>query len=278
MVDMRGTLRNVPDEPNIPQLLSEAADLSRRAAELAGNGRVDEALDLERQADILRNQARHAAASPAHRSVSRPPESIPERGPNLRSNVIAALGEIGVPSSPRSVADYVAARFGSSIDHRALPSLRRDERRAWLSQRSMRAVYIVPALEGSRFLPVRAKLALSDWPLERRLIGPWSERADHLNATIQIAKQMAWLERVEPSAADRLHLLLVTYAATIPGGTQGGTIVPQKVEQAAGAELAEIGQLDVQWRAEAAERARGLLNEEQVIWGGSLPVVINRRA
>jgi hypothetical protein len=275
---MRGTLRSDPDEPNIPQLLSEAADLSRRAAELAGNGQVYEALDLERQADILRNQARHAAASPAHRSVSRPPESIPERGPNLRSNVIAALGEIGVPSSPRSVADYVAARFGSSIDHRALPSLRRDERRAWLSQRSMRAVYIVPALEGNRFLPVRAKLALSDWPLERRLIGPWSERVDHLNATIQIAKQMAWLERVEPSAAGRLRVLLAAYAATIPGAAHGDTIDPEKVEPAASAELAEIGQLDAQWRGEAAERARGFLNEEQVIWGGSLPVVINRRA
>ena len=275
-------MRGTPSGTDVAQLLSEAADLSRRAADLAKKGRVDDALEVERQADEIRKRARRIAAQsvPEGREPAAPPilKSDAERGPSARSSTIAALAELGVPTSPRALADYAFARFGTKIDHRALPSLRRDEVRAWASTRSNRAVYIVPALEGNRFLPVRAKLTLSEWPIERRLIGPWSERTDHLRATLQIAKQVLWLKRVEPSAGKRLEMLLAAYAASVLGAAQPrGSLDIAQVEKAANGELAEIGEADLRWRSEAAERARSFLNEEQLLWGASLPEIVQRK-
>lgn len=284
---MRERVEQADGRGDIPRLLEQAFEVSNRAMNLAREGRVDEALSLEKEADSLRNRARRAAAlplananaTPDGRSVDNTLNLPTERGPSSRATTITALGEIGVPTSPRSIAEYAWARFGTRIDHRALPSLRRDEMKAWASPNSLRAVYVVPALEGNRFLPVRAKLALSDWPLERRLIGPWSERADHLTATIHIAKQTLWLSRVEPSAAQRLQTLLSAYAANVSGaGREMGPPDPSKVERTARAELEVIGPSDAKWRVEAAGRAREFLDEQQLIWGASLPTVVVRSA
>jgi hypothetical protein len=279
---MRERDNNGDDTAGITGLLQKASDLSRQAVELARQGKVGEALSLENEADTLRNKARRAAGSdsaPSHGSVDNNADLRAERGPSSRATTVNALGEIGVPTSPRSIAEYAWARFGTRIDHRALPSLRRDEMKAWASPNSLRAVYVVPALEGNRFLPVRAKLALSEWPLERRLIGPWSERADHLTATIHIAKQTLWLSRVEPSAAQRLQTLLSAYAANVSGaGREMAPPDPSKVERAARAELDVIGPSDTKWRVEAAGRAREFLDEQQLIWGASLPTVVVRSA
>jgi hypothetical protein len=272
---------------DVARLLGEAAELSQQAASLAAQGGVDEALELERRADRLRNAARRAAG--IKRGITREPASTSpssadtridvgaERGESARAVTISALGEIGVPISPRAVAEYALARYGTKIDHRALPSLRRDEWRAWSSPRANRAVYVVPALEGHRFLAVRGKIALSEWPLERRLIGPWSERADHLAATIQLARQLSWLSRVEPSAAERLRSLVATYAVTVQGAVSDSEALdPKKVEDAAQAELDVIGGRDVEWREEAAQRARGFLNDEQLLWGAPPPRLVHR--
>ena len=163
-------------------------------------------------------------------------------------------------------------RYGTQIDHRALPSLRRDEARSWSSTKSIRPVYVVPALEGNRFLPVRAKLALSDWSLERRLLGPWSERTDHLRATVQVAKLLLWLKEAEPQAAERLQTLLAMYAASSFGtAVNDKSPDPATIERAATAELDTIGESDRHWRTEAADRARRFLTDEQQLWGASLP-------
>ena len=269
---------------DVAKLLAEAAELSGRSARLAAEGGVAEALDLERQADRLRETAREAAA---HQRVLREPPSssgptqvsTAEHRQSARALAITALGEIGVPSAPRALSEYVWARFGTRIDHRALPSLRRDEWRAWSSPRSMRAVYLVPALEGNRFLAVRGKLTLSDWSLQRRLIGPWSERTDHLTSTIHLARQLAWLSQVEPTAAERLGRLVALYAATVSGAlSEREGPDPKKIEIAAKAELDVFGSQDAEWRGGAAERARGFLNEEQLLWGASPPRAVQSSA
>jgi hypothetical protein len=61
------------------------------------------------------------------------------------------------------VTDYADARFGQRVESRTLAALRRDERRAW-DKSSARPTYIVPALEGRYFQPVRGLFALSDRP------------------------------------------------------------------------------------------------------------------
>jgi hypothetical protein len=147
---------------------------------------------------------------------------------------------------------------------------------SWSSPRTARTIYLVPALDGERFLAVRGKLSLAAWPLERRIVGPWSERADHLRATIQLASQLAWLSGVEPESAERLRKLVASYASSIPGSVIEGELLDSaRVEEAAQAELNIIREQDARWRAEAAERARRLLGEEQLLWGASLPRVVH---
>jgi hypothetical protein len=278
--------------PDIAQLLSQAAELSRQAAELASQGHIKEALDLEQRADAFRIKARQAAQSNLKPTTSRRAAATDPNPPatqarsSLRTVTINALREIGVPASPQAVAEYGAARFGVPLDHRALPSLRRDERDAWKrrgeqevwkSPRAARTVFLVPALEGNRFLAARGKLTLSDWPLERRIIGPWSERVNHLLATIQLARQLGWIFDIEPSSAERLRNLLARYAASI-AGSNAEKLDWKKVEQAANAELQVINESDAEWRAQAAERAKGLLSSEQLLWGAPLPSVVPRTA
>jgi hypothetical protein len=274
-------------QKRIAKLLSQAADISQQAASLSAAGQIKEALNLEQKAEALRKQARRAAEELAQAAPPPGAKEAPkaesrlagERELSVRAVIVAALSEISVPVSPRAISDYARARFGTEIDHRSLPSLRRDEWRTWSSPRSNRVVYVVPALEGQKFLPVRGKLTLSDWPLERRLIGPWSERVDHLIATLQIARQLAWVERSQPSVSESLRDLVAVFAATVSGAIPDPrTLDPKKVEEAVQAELGVIGPRDQEWRAETARRARSFLNEEQLLWGAAPPQIIRRTA
>jgi hypothetical protein len=200
---------------------------------------------------------------------------VPKKAPpnrSARQAVAGALAEIGVPCRARLVADYAHARFGERVDTRAFAGIRRDERRAW-EKRSARPIYIVPALEGRYFQAVRGLLALSDWPLERRLIGPWSERTDHLAATAQLARQLAWLNERDPASAKRLAPVVADMARSIPGAADGDGVDTARVEAAAEAERAALAAQDEPWRREAAARARGQLNEEQQLWGTTVGVV-----
>lgn len=262
------------------QLLAEAAALSSRAADLAADGDLDGAFALEDQADAIRRTARRMRGRRAARGRARAglapatsAEAGGSRGPatTTRELVIAALTEIGSPSAPRAVAEYIAARFDTVLDPRGLAAIRRDELRSWASARSQRPVYVVPALAGQRFVPLRGKVALSAWPLELRIIGPWSERADHLRAVANLARQVRWLATAQPDRVGSLRALLSGYAATLAVADRGD---PDLVEQAAAAELEVIAASDDAWRADAAERARAILDDRSQLWGANLPVLV----
>jgi hypothetical protein len=189
-----------------------------------------------------------------------------------RQVIAGALAEIGVACRARVVSDYAEARFGQRVEPRTLAALRRDERRAW-DKSSARPTYIVPALEGRYFQPVRGLLTLSEWPLERRLLGPWSERADHLAATAQLARQLAWLSERDAAVAERLAPVVAEMAASIPGALEGPGLDTARVESAALAELGPLGDRDEPWRREAAARARQQLPREQQLWGSIIGIV-----
>ncbi len=268
----------------IVKLLTKAADLSARGAELAREGKLEKALDVEREADELRGEARRIQASiakggKASRSTKNAePLSSRDGAESARSLIIASLTEIGVPASPRAISEYALARFGKRIDPRGVASLRRDELRAWSSPKSARALYVVPALEGTRFLPFRGKVAISNWDLARRLIGPWSERVDHLTGTTNLARQLAWLQKAGPGVSESLLDLVASYASTITGAIAAdGGLDPDQVQRAAAAELAEIGPRDKTWRSEAAERALNVLKETERLWGTQVPGLISDR-
>ena len=208
------------------------------------------------------------AAQPAVVPVAQAP--APAR--SARQVITGALAEIGVACRARIVADYAGARFGQRVEPRMLAALRRDERRAW-DKSTARPTYVVPALEGRFFQPVRGLLTLSDWPLERRLLGPWSERADHLAATAQLARQLAWLSERDAAVAERLAPVVAEMAASIPGALDGAGVDTARVASAAEAELGPLRERDEPWRQEAAARARGQLPADQQLWGTSIGVV-----
>ncbi|WP_142926929.1 hypothetical protein [Mycobacterium marinum] len=250
-----------------------------------GAGRSDEA---RRLTDVLRAQlasptgspSSHVPPSSAHDgplAFDAPPTLVPVRKKpavrgSARQAVAGALAEIGVASRARLVADYAEARFGERVETRAFAGIRRDERRAW-DKGSTKPSYIVPALEGRFYQPIRGLLALSDWPLERRLIGPWSERADHLSATAQLARQLAWLNERDPQGARRLAPVVASMARSIPGAVDGGIVDTARVEAGAEAERIALAANDEPWRREAAARARGQLTEEQQLWGTNVGIV-----
>jgi len=265
----------------IANLLTEAARLSTRAAGLAQQGKVKEALRLEKQAEALRSQARNGPPvkpkrpDPSQADRKDDQKAGTEGTQSTRSLAIASLVELGVPASPRAVAEYTLARFGKTIDHRALASLRRDEMRAWASPKSARAVYLVPALEGTRFFPFRGKVALSNWAIARRLIGPWSDRVDHLVATKNLARQLEWLKNADPVVAEAVSRLVAAYASTVPGAVSSDEKVDAKlIQRAIDAELRAIMPQDEEWRAEAAEHAAKALNHEQQLWGLRAPTLV----
>lgn len=248
------------------------------AAALAA-GDTARALELTRriEAQLREVSRRQKPAASATLAFAAGPAVLPlksERasGASTRRTVAAALAEIGVPVQAKVITEYAEARFGERVDSRMFSALRRDERRAWGSS-SPRPTYIVPTLEGRYFQPIRGVLALSDWPIERRLMGPWSERADHLAATAQLARQLAWLDSRDRDVATRLAPVVARMARSIPGAIEGGTVDTARVIDAAQAELAEVAALDDPWRSEAGIRARQQLSLEQQLWGADVKVV-----
>jgi len=263
-----------------------ADDTGRLAQELAqalAEGDTDLALRLTRR---LEGELSKPAASASQQpqadgrllAFAAAPAVVPvgrrtsRTGGSARQTVVATLAEIGVPARARLISDYAEARFGEQVESRALSALRRDERRAWGSS-SSRPTYVVPALEGRFFQPIRGLLALSDWPMERRLVGPWSERTDHLVATAQLARQLAWLNERDRDVAERLAPVVASMARSIPGAMEGPDVDTARVEAAAEAEREELAARDDPWRSEAAARARQQLSEGEQLWGTLVKVV-----
>jgi hypothetical protein len=250
--------------------------LARRVVDALAAGDRDEALRLTRELERALASVPELAADAAPSFTAQPAvvrmTRTPVPGRSARQVVAGALAEIGVACRARVVTDYADARFGQRVEPRTLAALRRDERRAW-DKSSARPTYIVPALEGRYFQPVRGLLTLSDWPLERRLIGPWSERADHLAATAQLARQLAWLSERDAAVAERLAPVVAGMAASIPGALDGPGLDTARVEGAAQAELGPLAERDEPWRRDAAARARGQLPVEQQLWGTTIGVV-----
>ena len=252
--------------------------LARQIADAIAKGDRDEAVRLTRELErVLTNGPGPVSAAEAVPSFSAQPAVVaithtPAPARSTRQVVAGALAEIGVACRAKVVAEYADARFGQRVEARTLAALRRDERRAW-DKSSARPTYIVPALEGRYFQPVRGLLTLSDWSLERRLLGPWSERADHLAATAQLARQLAWLSERDTAVAERLAPVVAEMAASIPGALDGPGLDTARVESAALAELGPLAERDEPWRRDAAARARAQLPREQQLWGTTIAVV-----
>jgi hypothetical protein len=188
---------------------------------------------------------------------------------------------MSVPSSPKQIAAYAEARTGEWFDVRALASIRRDEYRSWISG-SKRETYLVPGLEGPWFVAGRGRLALSHWPLWQRIVGPLSPRADHLRLCLQLVGQIESLGH-KAEIEMRMRNLLAEYARSVPGALEdawasGYDLDMSRVRTALIAELELIRTEDENTRKREAERAIRKLNDEQLVWGGSVPQVVGGRS
>ncbi|WP_116043534.1 hypothetical protein [Amycolatopsis palatopharyngis] len=252
--------------------------------------------ELERRIDGLRTEVRRAAMSgdPARARELRAglrraertwdealaamttptPEPDPVRPAGsllpIRDQVHRALTLLGVPSAPKLIVAVHSAFFGGEMAGARLTSLRRDEERSFRSSPHARPYYLCSALTADRLVPARGLLAVSTWPMPRRVIGPLSARVDFLLAAIGLSEQV---DRMSEPPLPALSLLW-RFATNIPGAAESfDAIKPARVADAARAELAIHHEADQAHREVAATRARTQLDEIHQLFGSALKVV-----
>jgi hypothetical protein len=190
----------------------------------------------------------------------------------MRDQVHHALTLLSTPAAPKLIAEVHNTFFaaaGPGIVASKLTHLRRDEERSFRTAPHSRPYYLCSALTAEHLAPARGLLAVSTWPLERRVIGPLSPRVDFLTATINVAEQAVRMPETLTVAR-----LLRRFATSIPGAVDGYEAVdPAIVIKAAQAELAVHVDADRADRAAAADRARRQLDEAEMLFGSRLRVI-----
>ncbi|MET9615397.1 hypothetical protein [Kitasatospora indigofera] len=220
--------------------------------------------------------------------VPPPPLAEPRAVPNAqgsrlpaREHVHRALMLLGTPAAPKLIVSVHEAFFSGELSASKLSSLRRDEERSYRSSPGARPYYLCPALAHDLLSPVRALVTISTWPLEQRIIGPLSQRADYLTGTIGVAETV---RSSGDAAAPAAVQLMWRLAATVPDATPRSVSAlqsapdPQRVIEAAKAELEVHADADRATRAEAARRARKSLGDDQQLFGAPLHNVTRLQA
>ncbi|WP_051026800.1 hypothetical protein [Nocardia higoensis] len=192
----------------------------------------------------------------------------------VREHVHRALTLLGAPAAPKLVLGVHEAFFSGELVPARLTSLRRDEERSFRSAPQARPYYICSALTTDLLAPARGLLAVSTWPLDKRMIGPLSPRVDLLTSTIRLAEYLA----AQPSTDRRARRVLWKLAISVPG-VRGGpdSIDLADVVDCATRELSVHRSEDADRRAEAAQRANNRLDHTAQLFGVRLGLA-DRRA
>ena len=247
-----------------------------REAVLAGDPALESARRTDlRQAEQAWEDALTRAAAPQAQPPPVPIQAQAPTGPQgsllpLREQVYEALSLLQVPAAPKLIATVHEAFFGSTFPTTMVTSLKRDEERSFRSAPFARPYYICAALSADYLSPSRGLLAVSTWPMEKRVIGSLSPRVDFLTAAIRVADA---IERI-PTPPATARQLLRRFAGNIPGATQPSAspdqVRPDVVRQAAEAELAVHEEVDARIRKDAADRAMGQLADAERLFGTKL--------
>jgi hypothetical protein len=247
-----------------------------REAVLAGDATLASARRSElKRAERVWEEAL-AAAAPSESAPPVPTRAVDSTGPPgsllpLREQVYEALSLLQVPAAPKLIATVHEAFFGSTFPTTKVTSLKRDEERSFRTAPFARPYYICAALSADYLSPSRGLLAVSTWPMERRVIGSLSPRVDFLTAAIRVADA---IERI-PTPPLTARRLLARFAASIPGATGEARdqVNPGVVKRAADAELSVHSDADSRMRKEAADRARRQLPDAEQLFGTKLQPV-----
>jgi hypothetical protein len=247
-----------------------------REAVLAG----DRALGSARRAELRRAELAWEDALSHAALPQAPPARAQDRAPApagppgsllpLREQVYEALTLLQVPAAPKLIATVHEAFFGSTFPTTRVTSLKRDEERSFRSAPFARPYYICAALSADYLSPSRGLLAVSTWPMEKRVIGALSPRVDFLTAAVRVADA---IERI-PTPPATARQLLQRFAGNIPGATQPAAtadqVRPDVVRRAAQAELAVHEEADTRTRKDAADRAMRQLPDAEQLFGAKL--------
>ncbi|MDN5384462.1 MULTISPECIES: hypothetical protein [unclassified Streptomyces] len=276
-------------EEQLSQLRAQLRE-ARRARDKAAASRIrgelrrmeaawEEALDAEEaaEAEVASGEQRapsHAAAPPAE-STAPPPRSTAREKRSaqgsipVREQVHQALTLLGAPAAPKLISSVYEAFFSEPLVATKLASLRRDEERSFNAQGYARPYYICAALTYDRLTPARGLLAVSVWPLERRVIGPLSPRVDFLTHAVGIAEQIQRMTTAGHPPSEAAWQLLRRFAFNIPGAYVNDELDPARVISAAHTEAAVHRESDDAERAAAADRARSQLTDVQQLFGAA---------
>ena len=209
-------------------------------------------------------RARQAHGAHGCRTAAR---TGPRQGPllPLREQVYEALSLLQVPAAPRLIATVHEAFFATTFPTTRVTSLRRDEERSFRTAPFARPYYICAALTADFLSPSRGLLAVSTWPMEKRVIGSLSPRVDFLTAAIRVAEA---IERI-PAPVPAARRLLWRFAASIPGAAadSGSMDPPDAVRQRRRRNSAVHKDADTRTRRAAANRARRQLSDVEQLFG-----------
>lgn len=186
-----------------------------------------------------------------------------------REQVHQALTLIGAPAAPRLIVAVHDAFYAGGLASARLTSLRRDEERSFRSAPFARPYYLCAALTADLLAPARGLVAISAWPMDRRIIGPLSPRVDYLTAAIRIGERI----RDVSGASAESRRLLWRFAANIPHAASSlSTMNAGEIVTAAQAELAVHERADSAQRTAAARRARSQLDDAEQLFGAGLQI------
>jgi hypothetical protein len=187
----------------------------------------------------------------------------------VRGLVLDALTDLGVLAFTREVSAYIASRYDRTIPASRFGALTADEVESYVKRSSNKSrrsgVRLCFGITAEDARPIKRILARSDWPLEQRIWGPLTGRAQHLKMTIRLCELASALTKqaINPHL---LHELAVTYARDLPV-----RVDPSRYDYEAwvdrGNELLRENDLlaiDHEQRLEAAERWTGLSEEHQL--------------
>src|SRR6516162_7136781 len=268
----------IPLDPKTKMLRQLTADLHMEIGQ--AEPIADEQLDrnIERARALLRwlseerelriaKQARKTRlageSALAPKPVIEPRVETPAQLPK-RDALVLALEKIGVASPPARVAAIVRALFGLVISTSQFASFRKGDERSYRRAPRNR-VYIVPALSAADLSAMAGMVALSDWPIERRIIGGYSQRVDALRG---IAKAYAIYRDTKDSDSAAIIRIMGREMPSI------GQYAPDidAMGKAAVADLAEFAERDEEERRCAAARLVNMDARTQLF--GRAPLLI----
>lgn len=227
-------------------------DLARLRVQVRGAARAGDRAEADRLRTALQDaemawEAALAAGTPRAPAAARAGARVP-----LREKVHQALAVLGAPASPRLICAVNQALYGGG--ELEITSLRRDEERSYTARPQGRAYVVCAALAHEDFTAMRGLLALSTWPLERRIIAPSSPRVDALVRAAGIAGHLQRRQEAGQQVSPAARRLLRDAALAVPG-THPGNPAPAAVLAAAHTELAAVRPADDAQRTDAASRA-----------------------